>query len=82
MNVYVYNLVYIMPYRNAAAAAADVAAAAATGPRRMGVIYGSAHMRSGRPFFGWGIRRAGSLASPHSLREKCPVLRTPHNTII
>jgi len=46
-------------------AAADVAAAV-TGPRRMGVIYGSGRMRSARPFFGWGIRRAGFLASPHS----------------
>jgi len=42
----------------------------------MGVIYGSGRMRSTRPVFGWGIRRAGSLASPRSRRGKCPVRRT------
>lgn len=55
----------MIPYSNAAAAV--------TGPRRMGVIYGSGRMRSTRPFFGWGICCAGSLASPRSRRGKCPV---------
>lgn len=58
-----------------------LAAAAVTGPRRMGVIYGSGRMRSARQFFGWGIRRAGFLASPHSVVSGKNALSVARRTI-